>query len=344
MSDISGTNNSERLIGTAASESIYTGNGADTVLAGAGNDSVNGAMANGQASYYQVTGAKLMSGEEGNDFLYGGSDADTIAGDAGNDTLYGDAGNDSLSGGSGDDQIKGGDGNDAIDAGEGADSIDTGNGVDSVLAGSGNDNINGYTVDSQAGTYSFNAYAGSKSVDAGAGDDFVFGGTGNDSFTIGSEMIRALESSYGGGGNLDRLARVDGGAGVDTLRLTGGDLMLNLTQIANQGASFGEVGSRLSSIERMDLTGSGNNTLKLSVGDVLDLSGVNDLFGLFGSATFAGRHELAVRGNAGDEVALTDKANWVFIGNYYLESMGYAVYNHNSSAATLFVDMAVAVL
>ncbi len=210
MSDISGTNNSERLIGTAASESIYTGNGADTVLAGAGNDSVNGAMANGQASYYQVTGAKLMSGEEGNDFLYGGSDADTIAGDAGNDTLYGDAGNDSLSGGSGDDQIKGGDGNDAIDAGEGADSIDTGNGVDSVLAGSGNDNINGYTVDSQAGTYSFNAYAGSKSVDAGAGDDFVFGGTGNDTLAGGD----GLDSLYGHAGNDSLL----GGAGADAIQ------------------------------------------------------------------------------------------------------------------------------
>jgi hypothetical protein len=170
------------------------------------------------------------------------------------------------------------------------------------------------------------------------------GGTGNDSFNIGSEMIRALESPYGGGGNLDRLARLDGGAGVDTLRLTGGDLTLNLTQIANQGASFGEVGSRLSSIEKIDLTGSGNNTLKLSVGDVLDLSGVNDLFGLFASPTFAGRHELAIRGNAGDEVVLADKTNWGFLGNYPLDNMGYAVYNHNSSGATLFVDVAVAVL
>ncbi len=210
MSDISGANNSDRLIGTAASESIYTGNGADTVLAGAGNDSVNGAMANGQASYYQVTGAKLMSGEEGNDFLYGSSDADTIAGDAGNDTLYGDAGNDSLSGGLGDDQIKGGDGNDAIDAGDGADDIDTGIGVDSVLAGSGNDNINGYTVDSQEGTYSFNAYAGNKAVDAGAGDDFVFGGTDNDTLVGGD----GLDSLYGHTGNDSLL----GGAGADAIQ------------------------------------------------------------------------------------------------------------------------------
>ena len=37
MFDIQGTNNSERLVGTAASESIYTGDGADTVLAGGGN-------------------------------------------------------------------------------------------------------------------------------------------------------------------------------------------------------------------------------------------------------------------------------------------------------------------
>ena len=118
--------------------------------------------------------------------------------------------------------------------------------------------------------------------------------------------------------------------------------MLDLTQIANQGAGFGEVDSRLSSIEKIDLTGSGNNTLKLSMGDVLDMTGVNDLFGSGGS--FSGRHQLAVRGNAGDEVVIADKTNWGFVGNYLLEGTGYAVYNHNSSAATLFVDMSVAVL
>ena len=210
MFDISGTNNSDRLIGTGASENIYTGDGIDTVLAGAGNDSVNGAMVDDRVSYFPVNGAKLMSGEDGNDFLFGGSDADTIAGDAGNDTLYGGAGSDSLSGGLGDDQIKGGDGNDAIDAGDGADDIDTDDGVDSVLGGSGNDNINGYTVDAQAGTYSFNAYAGNKSVDAGAGDDFVFGGTGNDTLAGGD----GLDSLYGHAGNDSLL----GGAGADAIQ------------------------------------------------------------------------------------------------------------------------------
>ena len=209
MFDIQGTNNSERLVGTAASESIYTGDGADTVLAGGGNDSVNGSAASGQVSYYPVAGAKLISGEDGNDFLYGGSDADTMAGDAGNDTLYGAAGNDSLSGGLGDDAIKGGDGNDAIDGGDGADDIDTGHGLDSVLGGAGNDNINGHPVNLQAGTYSFNAYAGAKSIDAGAGDDFVYGGTDGD-ILVGGD---GADSLHGDAGN-DTL---QGDAGDDAL-------------------------------------------------------------------------------------------------------------------------------
>lgn len=71
----------------------------------------------------------------------------------------------------------------------------------------------------------------------------------------------------GGAGNdvliwdpLDR--HLDGGSGEDTLRLAGAGISLDLTQIAN---------NRIAGIERIDLTGSGDNNLTLSIHDVLAL-------------------------------------------------------------------------
>jgi Ca2+-binding RTX toxin-like protein len=57
--------------------------------------------------------------------------------------------------------------------------------------------------------------------------------------------------------------RVAGGTGSDTLRLDGGGLTLNLTTLKD---------NRLLGIEQIDITGTGNNMLTLSLRDVLNLS------------------------------------------------------------------------
>ncbi|CAC9589813.1 hypothetical protein [uncultured Gammaproteobacteria bacterium] len=118
---------------------------------------------------------------------------------------------------------------------------------------------------------------------AGAGDDTLTGnggmdvfnaGLGKDSILINASNISALEQT--GAGNR---ARVDGGGGVDTLKLDGAGLTLDLTKISN---------TRIQDIEIIDIRGSGNNTLKLNLNDLLDASTSTNI--------------LKVLGNSGDTV------------------------------------------
>ncbi len=158
-----------------------------------------------------------------------------------------------------------------------------------------------------AGTSGADSLAGTGKAEtfvAGQGDDTLVGAGGADVF-------------HGGAGD-DTIAiatldfhRVDGGAGTDTLRLDGADLNLDLTSMA---------GTRIQNVERIDITGSGNNTLTLSVHDVLDLSDSSNT--------------LLVKGDAGDSVH--QGAGWTAGGTTVVGSDTYQVYT--AGQATLLVD------
>jgi hypothetical protein len=73
--------------------------------------------------------------------------------------------------------------------------------------------------------------------------DVFNAGVGNDTIIINASNIAALEKT--GAGNR---ARVDGGGGIDTLKLEGAGLTLDLTKISDR---------RIQDIEVIDITGSG---------------------------------------------------------------------------------------
>ncbi|MNG29842.1 hypothetical protein D3C84_1153390 [compost metagenome] len=93
----------------------------------------------------------------------------------------------------------------------------------------------------------------------------------------------------------------------------------------------------------MDITGTGNNALKLSLGDVLD-QGVKDLFHTDGNA------QMMVRGDSGDTVTLDDilpngitPGEWASSGTVDVGGVTYTSYQYSTLDAELLVQQGVTV-
>jgi Ca2+-binding RTX toxin-like protein len=289
-----------------------------------------GFVINGQSADDQSGDSVSSAGDVNGDGL-----ADLIVGVSGNDGVATNAGRSYVVFGKADtaevnlaDVATGGSGARAI-AYSGTTADDTWSGTTNaeiILGGSGNDTLTG-----------------------NGGADVLYGGAGNDTLVINTSNATALATGY-----TDLLARVDGGLGFDTLRLSGASI--DLTLIANQAAGDSETGSRIAGIERIDLaTDTNANTLTLSVKDVLDLSGMNQIhLGLsedgntWSNSTNSpltdtvAKHQLVITGDGSDQVVLSDQASWTSAGTVSdgtgATAHTYDVYNHNASAAQILVD------
>ncbi|TNC93780.1 MAG: FG-GAP repeat-containing protein, partial [Rhodocyclaceae bacterium] len=181
--------------------------------------------------------------------------------------------------------------------------------------------------------------AGNDILVGNGGSDVLLGGAGNDRFEIDLANIGTLGSSIIAG----NYARIDGGSGIDTLAIVGAGVTVDMGLIRNQDGAGPSSASQLESVERIELTGFGNNTLILSARDVIDMVGMNlfnDGNGWAGLGGTVQRHQLVVDGNAGDAINTTD--SWINTG-ISVSNGGhtYAVYNDNNSAAQLLVDVNV---
>lgn len=127
-----------------------------------------------------------------------------------------------------------------------------------------------------------------------------------------------------------------GGSNVDMLKMTGGNQLLDITAI-NGGAT-----DKISDIEWIDITGWGNNTLRMSTADVLNL-GRPDAYRQDGFS------QMKVTGDAGDRLELNGIANlaaggWTNAGIVYLDGAAFAVYRSEALKAEVFVSKDVAVI
>ncbi|MDZ5700476.1 Ig-like domain-containing protein [Enterobacter ludwigii] len=128
-------------------------------------------------------------------------------------------------------------------------------------------------------------------------------------------------------------AVIQGGEGTDTLKLLGADQHLDMSALTN----------KIQSMEVFDITGTGNNTLTLSAGDVLENASQN----LFHDNDF---NQLMVKGDKGDRVNLSDllpndidPGNWTDGGTVNVGGVEYQSFQMESLNTEILVQMGVTV-
>jgi Ca2+-binding RTX toxin-like protein len=127
-----GSNNVNRLNGSAGNDTLQGGDANDVLKGGNGDDLLIGGRGNDR-----------LVGGGGNDRLNGGAGDDVLNGGAGDDVLLGGAGNDRLVGGRGNDVLNGGAGNDVLISGPGNNRLNGGKGNDTLIGGPGRNRLTG---------------------------------------------------------------------------------------------------------------------------------------------------------------------------------------------------------
>jgi VCBS repeat-containing protein len=155
--------------------------------------------------------------------------------------------------------------------------------------------------------------------------------SGNDVLSFASQA--ALDAALAKGS-------IEGGDGIDTLRLTGTGMRLDLS---NHSSTPG-VDQDVNNYEKFDLGTGGKNSLVMSVNDVLAQGQTN-------AFTVNGRTQVMVLGDNTNSLTLShlvdnggDTGNWAAAGTVLVDGVSYNVFNHSSLPAQVLVKPGVQVL
>ena len=241
----------------------------------------------------------LIKGGNGNDTLDGGGGKDTLIGGLGNDTY-----------------IVNNFGDKAVE--KDAQGNDTG-GIDTVQSSisynlGGNSNLENLTLTGSntlngVGNLLDNSLTGNEGnniLNGKEGDDILDGGTGIDTLLGGLGDDTLIYD------NADR--KIDGGAGIDLLKIGASGITVDLSQ-----PSLGKI----TGIEKLDLSGAGNNSLIVNATSLLNLTGPDG-------------HELYVTGDAGDNIRIhtLTGAMWEDAGITNVNGVNYHQYIHITGTVT----------
>ncbi|QQZ39520.1 BapA prefix-like domain-containing protein [Pseudomonas sp. SK3(2021)] len=179
--------------------------------------------------------------------------------------------------------------------------------------------------------------AGRDYIVGNGGTDVIYSGSGDDIIVLNSDNLARLATGFDTKAGLNgRLARVDGGNGVDTLKFDKDVTAVDLTEISNAGIGTIRSGvglSRLANIERLDLRDT-KAKLTLELKDVMDMSaGIAQV----NKDTFSGgldpesikRHQLVIDGSADNTVEVQGRKDWITTKVATVNSYGhsYDIYN-----------------
>ena len=251
---------------------------------GAGDDSINVNAG--------VLAKLVFNGEDGNDKLVSyGSGNSTFKGGKGNDTLIGGTGINSLNGDEGNDNLKGnGQVKNTLNGGADADVLEGGPGQNALFGEEGNDTLNSFGQLANI----LEGGPGNDLLNTGLGDDIVLGGIGNDKITW----------QVGNG-----KPTIDGGAGLDSVGLIGGDAnesftVINATVVPGfeSRIDYSVTGGNITPVvfklvENLAISGNkGKDTILIralqttslvkigiNLGDIIQLDGVQDLITVEGT-------------------------------------------------------------
>ncbi|HGP4332645.1 TPA: Ig-like domain-containing protein, partial [Pseudomonas aeruginosa] len=197
--------------------------------------------------------------------------------------------------------------------------------------------INGVVMGDQNSNFIVGT-ASQDTVFGNGGTDIIYTGAGDDTIILNQDNLTQLAAGFNTAAGINgRLARVDGGSGIDTLAFGKDVTTVDLTTISNAGLGTIQTGvglSRIANVERIDLQGSNKAKLTLELKDVMDMNAGLSTFnkqnfssGLDDSAIK--RHQLVIDGSSENSVEVRNSSEWLTVkaATVYSGGHGYDVYN-----------------